>query len=302
MLKGFYCPDGFPIKVEDCLKECRLGDRCQEVPDLVLMSEERVWNGKPSTTQLINGTMYTFLQLTKPYYADPDKRMFMIQGTKHHQELDKIARQLGMASEVALSIDRDIFDLIVWTGKGLALVDRKMWGSFKVAKALGIVEVGKIADPNGEVYKSSGKWGKAGEPKMIPSFGIDLTKTDNWEAELQLNRYRIMLQDLGVKVVDMYLRVLVRDGGLYIAKDRGITRNSYKIPVKFLPDDKVRDYFNFKEGQLKLALNQGYWDTPCTVDESWGGVKCKDYCEVWDYCNKGRLIHSIGGDTRNESK
>ena len=296
MLEGFICPDGQYIRVEDCLKQCRLEHRCQELPDLVLMSQEREWTGVPSTTQLINGTMYEFLKLTVPYYVDPDKRAFMVDGTKHHQEMDKVAKELGLASEIALSIDKDIFDLLIYEGKRLCLVDRKLWGSFKVAKALGIVQIGKQPDPSGEVYKSSGKWGKAGSPRMIPLFGEDPDKADNWEAELQLNRYRTKLKEkTSLNVDDMYLRVRVRDGGLYIAKDRGVFRNTYRIPVRFLPDDKVKDYFEFKQRCLLEALEHNEWKTPCSVDESWEGKKCEGYCEVWMNCPKGRLVHGIGG-------
>lgn len=296
MLEGFYCPDGVKVKVADCLQECRIEDRCQELPDLVLMSQEREFKGVPSTTQLINGTMMEFLKLTKSYYIDPDSRVFMLSGTRHHQVMDEVAKQLGMASEVALSIDRDIFDLITWTNKGLCLVDRKEWGSYKVAKALGIAKIGEQPDPSGAVYKTNSKYGKAGDPKMIPVWGVDPSKADNWEAELQLNRYRVLLfERTGLPIADMCLRVKVRDGGLYIAKDRGVFRNSYRIPIKFLPDQDVRDYFKYKEECLLTALEQGHWELPCTAAESWEGVRCEEFCDVWQFCPKGQLVHGIGG-------
>lgn len=294
-LEGFYCPDGEPISVEDCLKSCRLGDRCQEEPDLYLMAQEREWAGIASTTQLLNGTMYEFLRLTQPYYVDPDSRAFMLQGTKHHKALEDVAKELGLAAEIPLSIDRDIFDLLVWKGKTLCLVDRKMWGSFRVAKALGIVEVGKEPSPDGATYKSSGKWGKEGNPKMVPKFEARPDQADNLEATLQLNRYRVMLKELGLNVGEMYLRVLVRDGGLYIAKNRGVYKNTYKISVEILPDEDVIAYFNHKNLCLIQALGQGHWELPCTPSESWDGIRCESYCDVWNYCPKGNLVHSIGG-------
>lgn len=297
MLEGLICPDGQTISVKDCLDQCRLGVRCQEKPDLFLMSREREWTGTPSTTQLLNGTMYEFLKLTVPYYIDPDSRAFMLQGTRHHKELDIVAKKLGLASEIALSMDRDIFDLLVWEGKNLNLVDRKMWGSYKVAKALGIVEAGKIPDPNGEVYKKSGRWGKAGSPKMVSSFTQDPDKADNWEAELQLNNYRILLKRIaGIEVSDMYLRVLVRDGGIAIAFNRGVFRNTYRIPVKFMPDEEVSNYFKYKGSSLIQALADKHWDTPCSVKESWEGLRCERYCEVWEHCSKGVLVHNLTRD------
>ena len=294
-LEGFICPDGEKIKTEDCLKECRMGERCLTSPTLQLMSSQREWKGVASTTQLLNGTMLTFLKLTKPYYVDPDKQAFMLAGTKHHEALEVEAKKLGLASEVALSIDRDIFDLIEVEEGGLVLTDYKLWGSFRVAKALGIVEVGKKPDPSGAIYKSSGKWGKEGTPKMVADFGIDTDKADNLETELQLNRYRVMLEDLGVKVQKLQVQVTVRDGGLYIAYNRGVMRNTYKIPIGIMGNGEVKDYFWYKEDCLKMALDKGEWDLPCSNQESWDGIRCERYCDVWDYCSKGKLLKAIGG-------
>ena len=176
----------------------------------------------------------------------------------------------------------------------MVMTDYKMWGSLRVAKSLGIVDVGKAPHPT-ETYRSSGKWGKAGSPKMIPVFKQVPERADNLETELQQNRYRIMLGELGLRVTKMQLQITVRDGGLYIAKDRGIYKNTYMIPVKILPDDYVKSIFTYKENCLKEALEAGNWEEPCTDWESWDGIRCKSYCDVWDYCPKGELIQSIGG-------
>lgn len=310
-LVGFYCPDKEKVELEDCLKKCRLGERCLTLPTLVSISQERKWSGIASTTQLLDGTMLAFLKLTQPYYVDPDSRAFMLQGTKHHHELEQVAKDLGLASEIPMNIDRDIFDLIEFeddycvvnktTSVGitpldslkmercLVLTDYKLWGSFKVAKALGIEEVGKEPDPGGAVYKTTTKYGKAGNPKMIPVFKQVPEKADNWEAELQLNRYRLMLKELGVIIHKMRLQVTVRDGGLYIAYNRGVYKNIYKIPVRLLPDYHVEDYFNFKDICLKKALKDG-WDEPCSIQENWEGKRCERYCDVSSYCPKGELM------------
>lgn len=293
-LEGFICPDRAKIKLEDCFKECRMGERCQEEPDLHLIAQEREWKGVASTTQLLNGTMLEFLKLTKPYYVDPDSRAFMLAGTKHHKALEDIAKELNLPVEIAMSGDRDIFDLLVFEGKTICIVDRKMWGSFKVAKALGIVETGKQPDPSGECYKTNSKWGRAGSAKMIPVFGQDPAKADNWEAELQLNRYRVMLKEkVGLIAEKLYLRVLVRDGGLYTSKDRGVLRNTYKIPVKILPDQYVTEYFEYKADCLESALEKG-WDMPCNNQECWDGMRCNHFCDLWEHCPKGILVHQIG--------
>ena len=299
MLEGFICPDGSKIKIEDCFARCQFGHRCMTLPSLAIISSERKWTGMASTTQLLLGTMEAFLKLTKPYYVDPDKRVFMLGGITVHRNLDMKAKELGLTSELALSIDRDIIDLLEWDDGDLVLTDHKWWGSFKVAKALGIVEVGKQPDPSGAVYKTNGKWGKAGSPKMIPVFREDPDKVDNWEAELQLNNYRVkatpLLKSVGLKIKRMQLEVFVRDGGLYIAKDRGVVRRSYMINIPEIPDEVVMDYFCYKQDCLTKALQDKGWYVPCNAEECWGGNKCEEWCEVWEHCPKGRLVHEIGG-------
>lgn len=301
MLEGFVCPDNKIITIEKCLENCRFTERCLTLPSLELISREREWNGVASTTQLLNGTMMEYLKLTKGYTVDPDSRAFLLAGIKHHRALEDVAKELGLPAEVALNIDRDIFDLIEMEKDGLVLTDYKLWGSFKVAKALGIVEVGKIPDPSGAVYKTSGKWGKAGSPKMIPKFERVPGKINNWEAELQLNRYRIMLGDLGVKVNRMQLQVTVRDGGLGIARSRGIIRNIYRIPIQRLPDEGVKLYFKEKQEQLLRALEVG-WKQPCSEDECWEGVRCERYCDVAHLCPKGQILKGGNKDETYSSK
>lgn len=293
-LEGFYCPDEEKVKLEDCFEQCRLGERCLTLPTLVTLSREREWSGVASTTQLLNGTMMEYLKLTQPYYVNPQTRAFMLAGSKHHKALEEIAKELNLPAEIPLSIDRDIFDLLEFEGKELVLTDYKLWGSFRVAKALGIEQIGKQPDPSGVVYKSSGKWGKAGSPKMVPVFKENPDKAERWEAELQLNRYRVMLEELGLTIHKMRIQATVRDGGIAIAYGRGVFKNIYKIPVKFLDDMDVLGYFTVKDANLKLALASG-WTIPCSKEECWEDMRCKRYCDVWNYCPKGKLIHSIEG-------
>lgn len=291
-LEWFQCPDKEIIPVKDCLQHCRMEERCLTLPTLKLMSQEREWNGKPSTTQLLNGTMYEFLKLTQPYVVDPDSRAFMISGTKHHTALEQVAKELGLPSEIALTIDRDIFDLLEAEGEELVMTDYKLWGSLRVAKALGIVEVGKQPDPSGAVYVKSGKWGNKGTPKMVSVFQRMPQEVNNWEAELQLNNYCNKLEDIGVHLKRMQLQITVRDGGLAVAHGRGITRNTYRIPIPKLDGVAVEEYFAKKEKDLLTALEQGHWDEPCNDRECWEGARCKGYCEVWRFCPKGVLTHS----------
>lgn len=275
MLIGFICPDGKRINLELCLEKCRMKERCLTLPTLVAVSRERPWEGKASTTQLLNGTMLEFLKLTCPYYVRPQSRAFALLGTQHHKRLEEVAKELGLPAEIPLSVDRDIFDLLEQEDGYLVLSDYKTWGSYRVARALGIVKEGK------------------GKEAV---FTTDPDKADNWEAEYQLNRYRIMLRKkVGLDIHRMQLQVTVRDGGLFVAYSRGITESIYKIPIPRIPDDEIESYFDFKEQCLKEAMEKWAkdrepWKLPCNAQESWGDKRCIDYCDVAEFCPKGRLL------------
>jgi len=287
-LVGFKCPDGKTVPVEECLAGC--SHRCLTLPTLQLIANERKWSGTPSTTQLLNGTMLEFLKITKDYVVDPQDRAFALLGTRHHKKLESVAKELGLPSEIGLTDEeRDVFDLIEPSEDGWTLTDYKTWGSFRVAKALGIVEVGKVPDPSGAVYKVSGKWGKAGEPKMIPKFEQHPELADLWEAELQLNSYRLKLEEKGLGVTKMQLQITVRDGSLVVALSRGVERNIYLIEVRRLDNEEVKEYFLQKEILLKDCLEVGKCDYPCDDRECWDGARCKGYCEVAEWCPKGIL-------------
>jgi hypothetical protein len=152
-----------------------------------------------------------------------------------------------------------------------------------------MVQVGKKPAENGEVYKTSGSWGKAGSPKMVPVF-MPVDKPDMLETELQLNRYRVLLNKVGVRVARMQVQCTVRDGGVQVATSRGISRNTYMIPVKQLPDDDVELYFARKQACLTKAMQTGEWTEPCSETERWEDNRCKSYCDVKLFCEYGRNL------------
>jgi hypothetical protein len=235
--------------------------------------------------------MEEFLKLTIPYEIDPQGGIFAILGTITHGSMEEQANKLELPAEIALSEDRNVFDLLEPGDDGSwILTDYKTWGSFRVAKALGMQKTRRVPDSSGEVYKKSGPWGGAGSPKMVDVWertGIP----DLWETEMQLNNYRVMLDDMGIIICRMQLQIFVRDGGTSSADSRGVTQNFIPlIPIRPIDDEEVRGYFDNKEADLYQALEQEFWAIPCDDRESWSGTKCRDYCRVWQGCPKGRLL------------
>ena len=294
MLKFFVCSYG-RIPVEDCLRKCPGGDRCLSLPTLIQISWQRPWEGKPSITQLLNGTRMAYLEIIKDYAVKPDDMAFALLGTRHHFRLDKIAKKIDALSEEKLEDEetKGTLDLLVpdetTDEEKYLLYDYKTSGSFKVAKALGLTAI-KVPSPT-EVYEKSGSWGKAGTPKMLTIWDQNPAHVDMWDWELQLNAYRLKVEKIGFSISKMFIQVTARDGGTFIAENRGVMKNIYLIPVKRLDDEKVGAYFVTKASNLLNALNRKELPPPCNDQENWEGNRCKSYCNVWEWCDLGTKLH-----------
>jgi hypothetical protein len=290
-LTHFKCPDGELIATGDCLNEggCRMGsDRCATRSYLRLVSKERPWTGKPSTTQLIRGVMESWLRLTTDYATSPDSRAFMVNGTLAHARLEESSDEYSLLEEKFDGQDVDITGIadVIETENGeTILVDFKTSGSFKVAKALGFKVVER---PSGEFYKS-GK--RKGQEKTIKELVRDEQYVDRWEWEMQLNKYRIEAKKkLGLDINTLKIQCLVRDGGTYIARSRGVFRNIYYFKIDTLSDEDVLNYFERKRRALEQAIKDGQCTEACDAKENWDGLKCAKYCDVAKYCYFGKYL------------
>jgi hypothetical protein len=254
----------------------------------MLVSRERPWTGKPSTTQLINGTMCAFLRLKKEYAISPDQRAFMIHGTIGHGKLEdagagddlselELKFQEGDVSGISDGIETELAKRILY--------DTKTSGSYKVAKALGFYVEEEETD---EVYKS-GK--RKGEHKTIKVLKRSDEKMDRWEWEYQVNFYRMLYEKLtGEKIDELKIQCIVRDGNTYIARSRGVFRNIYYFKFNIMPDKEVTAYFDKKKADLMHALERNYWKEACNAKENWDGLKCQSYCEVAEFCSYGKYL------------
>lgn len=289
-IKWFICPDKERIETTACLAQggCRMGARCATRSYLQLVRKERPWTGRPSTTQLINGTMCAFLKLTRDFAIYPDSRAFMIHGTKGHANLEAADDEYSLLEESFADEDTDITgiaDVLEMENNWNILVDYKTSGSFKVAKALGFYVDEEATD---EVYKS-GK--RKGERKTIKVLKRDDSKKDVWEWEYQVNKYRMEFEKRGIRVDEMRIQCVVRDGNTFIARSRGVFRNIYYFIIPRIPDEVITAYFEAKKQALFTALEQGYWNEICTAKENWDGLKCQNYCEVAEFCSYGKYLH-----------
>jgi len=307
-LRYFECPDGEKIDIQRCLQRCRLSHfrwggfdhpevtgRCMMPTMLAHAGRTFEWDGIPHVTQCINGTIMEFLKHKVDYSVKPEDRTFSIIGTKGHAILEDAARRLGQSeqSEVAVKIREnqgrlDHLEILGWP-KGAGGVDAILWdlkcvGSYKVTTALGI-EKEMFRDPTGAVYKRAGKYGRPGDPKMIAKYTINLARGDlkNWA--LQLNRYRQAVELGGVKILKMNIQIAVRDGGIKASTSRGVFHLAYVVPIPFLEDAYLNDYFGQKSELLTNAIERDLMPAGgCSDEECWNGRRCVDYCEVNEWC------------------
>jgi len=279
---GFKCPNGEEITFENCFKKCKMGEKCVSLPTLKAMAVQRVWNGRPSTTQLLAGTRYAYLKIVKDYYESVQKLAFILLGNKVHSQLEDSdtegTAEIAFKSKTMSGIT-DYYDKSEKT-----LWDYKTSGSFKVKKALGLVSY-KIDDPAGGRYKRSGSGYKKGDIKQVTAWRQDPSARDFWEFALQTNRYAIWIMDEGLPVEKIKIEIIVRDGGLKAATMSGVSQNIIVINIPILNREYVLDYYDRKAKMLRSALAVG-WSPKCTDVESWGGRKCLGYCPVSHFCEQ----------------
>ena len=287
----FQCPDGAEIAIGNCLATCRLGRRCLTLPTLIkIASGERPWTGTPSTTMLLNGAMLSYLRATTEYTINPKDRAYSLLGTDHHAQLAQFQGQWVAEKKQGNTITGtpDILEPDEEIAGHYILTDYKTYGSFRVAKCLGLVkETGKSTT---EVYKKSGKWGKVGEPKTITWFRKDPNAVDLHDEMLQLNHYRLLLEEEGFHISRMQLQITVRDGGIQMAQSRGVDENIYLVDVPFMMDSVVTTFFETAKKKLEAYIAGTIPLMPCNAEESWNLRRCQDYCEVASNCEQGRKV------------
>lgn len=296
-LVGFLCPDKQGTLMDDCLDECRLCDeleagRCMPPRTLRLIAAgSREWTGKPSVTQLLNGSRQSFLEIKKDYFVDPFERASAVLGTVGHSILESHIRAEELAEQQ--------FELDGITGRidyytptnGGTLYDTKIYGSWKCMQLMGLKEEWHEVQGPVAVQRTARNVGKvqpvptaSGKPKKEKK--IVKGEPDIWYETMQLNMYRLMLEGAGYPCANMFIDLHVRDGKVQLAFGRGIEKPYYLLPVKRLPDAEVLGYFQRKRDVLLRALEYNRTPPACTDQECWSGRKCKGYCAVAQYCNR----------------
>ena len=241
---------------------------------------------EPTVTELIAGVRETYLKKTSAYAVEPSSVLYALQGQAIHS-INESHTQGEILSEERLkdeitSGQFDLYGKILDSDEGV-LGDLKVTSSFKLMKALGIY---KVKVDTGEVYKSGAK---KGQPKFKTELRRDGVK-DLLEWAIQLNYYRMLLEEQGFKVNRMFIQAICRDSNLRIAAERGIDKTVYIIPINKISDCHLKKYFNRKAKMLRDALETKTLPPVCSIRERWSNRKCSDYCPARENCPYAQRI------------
>jgi hypothetical protein len=228
-----------------------------------------------------NGARQIWLKATREYAVDPIQRVWAVLGTGTHSNLARLEYGEGTLQETEFDIGTaDLLEPDEQNPGSYVLTDGKIWGSFKVAKSLGI----KTVDVNtGEYFKTGAK---AGQQKTRKEIIYDPTIIDLRSEQYQLSSYAYKFQDKGYPISRMQLMIIVRDGGTAIAKGRGIDLSLYLLPLELISRDEVYSYYGSLEETVLRAF-KGEIPPMCSPYESWDGRRCSEqYCDVYNHCKE----------------
>lgn len=290
MKKYFICPDGKQTDIEVCLGgDCRMGSRCAPLPFLIHAGEWRKYEGHLSVTRCLLGTREFYLANTVDFAIKPASEVWAILGGEAHEVLEK--KENGQfKTELYMQYDgiSGTTDLVEPQPNGeLWLIDHKYVGSYAVALSLGIKYAGMadVLDSSGnQIIGKRGKY--AGKPKKTKSFAMNPFEADLWKYSMQLGMYALAYENmfLGKKIDKVMVFFIPRDGGLQIARERGITENMYYVRIPRLPDKEVLGYFERKRIAGEEAMADKKLPPVCSKEENWEGRKCTGYCDVKEAC------------------
>ncbi len=286
----FICPSGRKIPINICLEKCTGNQRCMFLPTLRAVAKSLDRNIKePTVTELLCGTRETYLKKTTDYAVDPIQQLYAIHGSAVHT-INEGFTDGNMLSEERLADDItsgkfDLYGQIIDYDDN-TLGDYKITSSYKLMRALGYY---KVDVPTGEVYKTGLK---KGQPKTKKEWRTDgVRHILDWA--IQLNYYRILLEQRGFEVKDMKIQAFCRDFSLRIAAERNITSPLYIININKISDHWIKLYMETKAKRLKEALEAKTLPTVCSLKERWNDRKCLEYCAVAEHCPHAAKLMSI---------
>ena len=242
-----------------------------------------------SVTELIAGTREIYLKKMTNYAVVPQSVLYALHGsavhTMHEQHTNGNMLSEFRLKDAITSGKFDLYGQILDEDEGV-LGDLKVTSSYKIMKALGLY---KVDVPTGQYYVSGQKKGQMKYKKEWRDDGV--RGVLDWA--IQLNYYRLLLEQQGFVVNRMVIQALCRDNSLRMAAERGIDQSIYLIPIRRIGDNWIVRYMKKKAEALQQAIEGKRLPPRCRSKERWRDRKCKDYCQVVEHCPYGKTLQQM---------
>ena len=277
----FVCSDGEECLISDCLKECRLEERCMCLPALMSAGRQHFSNGKFSVTTLIKPTRQVFLETKYDFAIKPLNTIASMIGTSSHSLMEHNC-PVGFLAEARFDSDiasgsPDAVDL-----KNGVLWDFKFFNSFRIATLLGYRPKWKLVGKYVRgVNKGKDKWQQVFEAGGVRDV-MDIAK--------QLSYYKVLLEEHNIKINKINASVFIRSGLDKTAKSYGLTKVNYTVPIFPIHTSLIKKYFQMKYDRLTKALKTDTMPKVCSKKDRWDNSKsypdrrCQDFCSVNLFC------------------
>ena len=259
--------------------------RCATLPYIRHVAFDREWRGV-TASMAGNGPRQIYLKAVTDYAINPHDRVWSAIGVGSHENLAASKNTDNTLPEERT--DAGTLDLLSedeFAPGYYILSDYKVWGSYKVCSALGYyTEDEPQFDENDEpiVFKSGKRKGQQKTKKVLRQ---NPDKVDLLKEILQLNRYRIEMEEKGFPISHIQIQAMPRDGGTIAATSRGIKEKLYIIELPIKLDSTIIAYYD----QLTKEVNDAFitkYARKCDDWESWNGRRCNGYCEVAQACKE----------------
>ncbi|NJL71327.1 MAG: hypothetical protein HC888_06805 [Candidatus Competibacteraceae bacterium] len=212
-------------------------------------------------TDLINGARYNWLRDRYPITVDVLDQSAVMAGTAMHKLFE---------SNIHVSMEVDIgglpieivgaIDTVEEYADHIRVIDFKLYGSFAIKKALGLVNNKTTTD---RVYR--------GKPVLQDNWTVDPKAADLRDLSFQLSMYAFMLgKKLQTnKPIQLWAYLIAKDSNNRSARMNGVTKSAYYIPVPRMNESTM-----LKQVVEKLTqINSKAMPPPCSAARNMGWLQ-----------------------------
>lgn len=127
--------------------------------------------------------------------------------------------------------------------------------------------------------------GKITDYKVTSTYKIIANDLDDWEAQLNIYDWLCWKNDIdGDRKLEIV--AILRDW----KKSQRWKDNYPQVPVKIIP---IHKWSHAKQEQfIKSKIEDHMAETPreCTREETWNGIRCRDWCPVSAFCKQHQAV------------